>query len=222
MHPTLKRTPPNTEYIMVTRTIPLLAALLMLSAATILPATVQAQSNEQRATEIRTLLDQRDQEIKALLQGKQKLSEADRAQLKTMINGIIDFHAMARTALGPHWAALSAEEQRDFVDVFSEIVRSQSLSNLDVYRTNVTYNQIDVDGSAAHVSTSVTFKDVPTRVDYVLAYRDGEWRVDDIILDEVSTAQGYARSFQPVVNRRGFDVLMSSLRKKLESVASGS
>ncbi len=190
--------------------------------AFMLPSAAQAQTNAEKAQQIRTMLDQRDKEIKSLLQGQKTLPAADREKLKSMINSVIDFRAMARTALGPHWNELSASQQKEFVDVFSEIVRSQSLANLDVYRATVRYDAIDVNGNEARVSTSATFKDVPTRVDYVMSFRDGKWLVDDVILDEVSTAEGYARSFQPVVKRRGFDSLMTSLRKKLESVAARS
>jgi phospholipid transport system substrate-binding protein len=50
--------------------------------------------------------------------------------------------------------------------------------------------------------------------------KDGEWRVVDIVLDDVSTAEGYARSFQTVIRKRGFDALMTSLNKKLDSMTS--
>ncbi len=202
--------------IMRTRTLQILALVLFLFASAV---PLFAQSDAEKAKQIRAMLEQRDKEIKTLLQNRKTVPAADREKLKAMINDVIDFNAMARTALGPHWNELSSAQQKEFVDVFSEIVRTQSLSNLDVYRANVTYKSIDVKGTEARVSTSVVFKNVPTTVDYVMAFRGGEWLVDDIILDEVSTAEGYARSFQPVVKRRGFDTLMASLRKKLESVA---
>ena len=121
--------------------------------AFMLPSSAQAQSNAEKAQQIRTMLDQRDKEIKSLLQGQKTLPAADREKLKSMINSVIDFRAMARTALGPHWNELSASQQKEFVDVFSEIVRSQSLANLDVYRATVKYDAIDVNGNEALVST---------------------------------------------------------------------
>jgi phospholipid transport system substrate-binding protein len=196
----------------------LLVAVLLLGAVAS-PALSQTAADTQKARDIRVLLEQRDREIKALLQKNKTVPAKDRETLKAMVNGIIDFNAMAQAALGPHWASLSAAQRNDFVDVFSEIVRTQSLSNLDVYRSTVSYDRIDVTGTKARVATSVTYKDVPTRVDYLMTFANGQWRVNDIILDEVSTAEGYARSFQPVVKQRGFDTLMASLRKKLDKVA---
>ena len=204
---------------MIIRSLQLLSAALLFVAVLAAPVLSQSPDDARLAQEVRQLLEQRDREIKTLLKGRSTIPAQDREKLKTMINDIIDFRSMSRQALGPHWSELTAAQQNEFVDVFSEIVRTQSLSNLDVYRTNVKYEQIEVTGSKAHVATSVVYKDVPTRVDYVMSFHDGAWHVDDIILDDVSTAEGYARSFQPVVKRRGFDTLMTSLRKKLEKVS---
>lgn len=191
----------------------LLAGLFLFGAVT----TAQAQDT---AREIRQMLEQRDREIKTMLGNKSTFTPQQREQLKSLINDNIDFEAMSRQALGPHWNGLSAQQRQEFVDVFSDIVRNQSLSNLDVYRARVTYGDINVDGDSAHVTTTTVYKDVPTEVAYVLGLKNGQWRVQDIVLDNVSTAEGYARSFQTVVRKRGFDALMSSLRKKLEQTNS--
>lgn len=184
-----------------------------------LVATVQAQG---RAGEIRQMLEQRDREIKALLGNKSTFTAQQREQLKTVINDNIDFEAMGRQALGPFWKDLTAQQRSRFVNVFSEIVRTQSLSNLDVYRAKVSYGKITVEGDSAHVMTTTVYKDTPTQVAYVLGLQDGEWRVQDIVLDRVSTADGYARSFQTVIRKKGFDALMTSLDKKLKQVNAGS
>jgi len=204
------------------RIITLLVAVTALAIPGFTAASVAQGTDSDHEREIRTLLDQRDREIKALLQNKETLTAEENERLKTMINSIIDFEAMARTALGAHWSDLTPDQRREFVDVFSEIVRAQSLSNLDVYRTTVAYDRIDVNGSSAQVATSVRYKDVPTRVEYTMSLRDGAWRVDDVAIDGVSSAEGYARSFQPVVKKRGFDSLMASLRKKRDQVAANS
>ncbi len=176
---------------------------------------------QDRAREIRTLLEQRDREIKGLLGTKKTFTDQQREQLKNVINGVIDFEAMGRDALGAHWAKLTPAQKKEFVDVFGEIVRAQSLADLDMYRTKVAYNKINVKGDSAFVQTSVTYKNVPARVDYALGLKNGKWYVEDIILDDVSTTGGYARSFQAVVRKRGFDALMTSLRKKRDQVAAG-
>ena len=175
------------------------------------PGAVRAQKT---SAAIEQMLRGRDAQIKKIIGKTDSLSDPQRETLKDVINGVIDFEAMSRSALGPHWKPLSPEERKEFVDVFADIVRSQSLSNLDVYRSTVTYDEISVDGDEAQVVTTTLYKDVPTKVEYDMVFRDDEWHITDIILDEVSTTQGYARSFQSVVRKKGFEALMASLVKR--------
>lgn len=175
---------------------------------------VRADAQDRRQ-EIRSMLESRDAEIKRLLgRDDASVTPAQKERLRTVINDVIDFRAMGRTALGTHWTGLSTTQQDEFVAVFTDIVRSQSLANLDPYRARVQYDGITVNGNSARVVTSTVYKDVPMKVEYDLAFAGGVWRATDIVLDNVSTVEGYSRSFQSMVRRRGFDALMERLRKK--------
>ncbi len=182
----------------------------MLTAA-VLPLSAIAQKSP---AEIRKMLQARDLEIKTILGDRDTFSAGQKETLKSVVNGIIDFETMGREALGPHWEPLTTEQRGRFVEVFSDIVRSQSLSNLDVYRAPVTYDEITVADNSARVITSTVYKDVPARVTYEMLYRQNGWFIADIILDDVSTTGGYSRSFQSVIRKKGFDALMTSLEKR--------
>ena len=173
---------------------------------------VNAQSAEQ---EIRTLLEERDQEVKNLLGPKgTEYSDEQRAEIKDIINGIIDFESMAKYALEDTYDTLSTEVQSEFVELFATIIRDQSLNKLDIYRAEVTYNSITVDGNTAEVKTFAELDDIRTPVDYTMVKENGEWVITDLILDEVSTAESYNRQFQRIIKRKGFDSLLSTLRKR--------
>ena len=204
--------------IMVNRILATLLLFLFVG-GTVSAANATAQDPD-KAQEIRKLLEQRDREIKNVLGDKKTFTDAQRAKLKEVVNKGIDFEAMGRQALGEYWKETTPKQREEFVEVFSEIVRAQSLSNLEVYRSKVTYKDVKVEGASARVLTTTVYKDVPTEVSYVMGLNDGEWMVQDIILDDVSTADGYARSFQTVIRKKGFDALMTSLNKKLEKMKS--
>jgi phospholipid transport system substrate-binding protein len=194
-----------------------LAALFLLLGSG--PAAVWAQGQQSTQAEIRQMLEQRDQQIKAILGGDTDYTQEQRDRLKELINGVLDFRAMAQTALGPHWDTLSTDRRDSFVEVFRDVVRAQSMGDLDVYNSKVTFDQISVQGDSAFVRTTTEYEGTQTPVEYVLARRDDEWKAEDIIVDDVSTAEGYARSFQTVVRKRGFSALMKSLRKKREEIS---
>ena len=193
----------------------LFTALLLLSGGA---PTAFGQGESATAAEIRQMLEQRDQEIKSILGETDDYTAEQRAQLKELVNGVIDFRVMGQRALGPHWEDLGEDQREEFVSVFREVVRAQSMGDLGVYNSAVTYDQIDVQRDSAFVRTQTTYEGRTTAVEYVLERREDEWRAEDIIIDGVSTVEGYARSFQTVVRKRGFDSLMKSLRKKRDEV----
>lgn len=171
------------------------------------------------AVEIRQMLSDRDAEIKKLLgPAGSAVSEATRETLRDVINGLIDFETMGKDALGPFWDDLTADQRTRFVTVFADIVKGQSLADLDPYRASVSYESVSVDGTEAKVVTRTVFDEVPMAVIYTLALRDNSWMATDIVLDEVSTVDGYSRSFQSMIRRRGFDTLMERLEKRRDGM----
>jgi phospholipid transport system substrate-binding protein len=171
-----------------------------------------AQSGE---NEIREMLDERDREIKELLgpRGTQ-YTQDQRDKLKDIINDVIDFRSMAQQALGSTYNEISDEEREEFVSLFATIIRDNSLNRLDIYRAEVSYNAIEVNGNQAHVRTTAQLDNVRTSVDYDMERREGEWYITDMSIDEVSTADSYNRQFQNIIRQRGFDALLQSLQRR--------
>lgn len=170
--------------------------------------------------EIRTMLEERDREIKSILDGQaDSFTDEQRDRLQSLINDVIDFRAMGQKALGPHWEDLSSDQREEFLDVFRDVVRLQSISDLEVYNSEVIIDRIDVESDSAFVRTTTTYRGSSAPVDYVLMRRDGEWLAEDIIVDRVSTAESYERSFRNVIRRQGFDRLMEVLENRRAEAA---
>lgn len=167
---------------------------------------------------IEAMLRARDAEIKAIIGTNTAVSDAQRDRLRDVVNGVIDFEAMSRAALGPYWTELTPTQRTDFAEVFAAVVRAQSLANLDLYRARVTYGDVDVDGSSAVAHTTARSGDVDAAVDYALVRKGDTWHVTDIVIDGTSTVTGYANSFQSLMRKRGveagYEKLMASLRKR--------
>ncbi len=203
------------------RTASLLLTSLFVLGLFVVPA--RAQSAEQ---DIRAMLEKRDrdikQAIKPLIDNPKAAMDAQREKAASLINDQIDFEEMGRQALGKYWVDLTEAQRTDFVDVFAEIIRSQSLGDLDVYNATVIYEEISVNGDKAYVKTAITYQDKQTTVEYLLRSKQNGWWLSDIILDTVSTVEGYARSFQTAIRKRGFDGLMKSLYKRRDKIQASS
>ncbi len=192
--------------------------LLAFMLVTMPPASAR-QADESAA--IRTMLESREASIKKILGTSSTLSDAQMTALRGAVNDMFDFGSMGQAALGRHWDELNAQQRTLFVDTFAGIVRHQSLADVDIYRAKVVYESITVNGNEARVVTTTTYKDVPTKVVYTMRRANAQWRATDVILDEVSTVEGYSRSFQSYIRKRGFDALMENLTKRLESTREG-
>lgn len=161
------------------------------------------------------MLIQRDNQIKELLGPKgTKFTDEQRENIKDIINDVIDYEAMARFALQDTWNTISDIQRIEFVDVFSTIVRDQSLNSLDIYRAEVSYESFIVNQNFVTATTIATLDNVRTPVTYELEKRDNRWVVIDMSIDNVSTAESYRRSFQNIIRRRGFDALMANLIRR--------
>lgn len=175
--------------------------------------TAIAQTPE--ATAIRQMMERRDRQIKTLLgPSGSTYTESQREQLKEIINGIMDYDAMARIALQESYNTATPAQRTEFVKLFSQVIRDQSLAKLDVYRAQVVYDKIRGDGKNAKVETTAIFNNVRTPVWYALEKRGTAWVITDMAVDNVSTAESYRRSFQSVIRRRGFDGLLENLRRR--------
>ena len=182
------------------------------------PNLVLAQSSDaasDAASDVRELMKSRDQKIKQLLDNEGTNNSVNqRDELKDIVNGIIDFNEMAKTALEVTYDTISVEERIEFVQLFSSIIRDQSLANLEIYRATVSYEKIEGTKDSVYVETLAEWDNVRTPVHYILSRSSGEWKIEDMSIDDIFTAESYNRQFQRIIRSRGFDYLMSTLRKR--------
>ena len=180
------------------------------------PNLVIAQPS-QAAEDVRELMESRDFQIKQLLGAEgSEYSSKQRDELKDIVNGIIDFTEMAKTALEVTYDTISVEDRTEFVQLFSSIIRDQSLANLDIYRASVSYERIDGTTDSMYIETLAEWDNIRTPVHYIMSKNSGEWRIEDMSIDDVFTAESYNRQFQRIIRSRGFDYLMTTLRKRAE------
>jgi phospholipid transport system substrate-binding protein len=83
-------------------------------------------------------------------------------------------------------------------------------------KTQVQYGKEDVQGNEATVDTTVNVNRDKFPVEYKLYRADGkgEWRIYDVITDDVSLLETYQGQFRKLIADKGFDGLLSTLKAK--------
>jgi phospholipid transport system substrate-binding protein len=154
---------------------------------------------------------------------KGKTSER-RAAVRKIAEGVFDYPDTARRSLGPHWNERTPEEQREFVQLFGDLLERAYFSKIDHYEgEKVQYGAETVNGDEATVKTTiVTTSGTEVPVDYRLHAVDGRWLVYDVVIEGVSLVSNYRSQFNKIVRAESYPALVQRLRaKESEPSASG-
>ncbi len=156
-----------------------------------------------------------------IMADKQTPTGQRQSQLRDLIEPRFDFSEMSRSALGYHWKSLSPDQRASFTAVFKSFIESAYLSKIGDYSgQRVDFvKQSPLGDGFAQVFTNImqTDKD-PIPVNYLLEQKDGEWKVYDVTVDNISIIANYRNQFNRVINENGFDKLLSDLRAKQQQL----
>jgi phospholipid transport system substrate-binding protein len=138
------------------------------------------------------------------------------AQLKQIVGRRFDFTEMAKRALGPNWERRSQRERGEYVKLFAGVVETSYLDRMETYAGEHTvYVRENRDADYAEVATkALAVKGDDLAINYKLRRaRSGDWKVYDLIIDNVSTVNNYRAQFARILNGGSFDQLLDKLRE---------
>ena len=133
-------------------------------------------------------------------------------------NAILDIPAVAQRTLGKHWQARTPAEQKEFIalleQLFTKVAYPKSAEFFHGLEINFATETIT--GPRATVKTTVRHpKEGLVSVDYRLAQEGGVWRVQDILLDDVSLAGNLQSQFNKIITENSYADLLRRMRDKL-------
>jgi phospholipid transport system substrate-binding protein len=154
--------------------------------------------------------------VTAILKDPKLQAEAKRKELKNVVYPQFDFTEMARRSLGSHWQRRSPEEQREFVRLFTELVESAYMTNLDGYQgEKVVIGGEKQDDEFAEVNTKIiTKKGEEFAVNYKLRQAGNEWKIYDVVIENISIVNNYRSQFNRVIAQSSFDDLFRKMKDK--------
>lgn len=150
--------------------------------------------------------------------GADRRSNQPRAQLKGILHARFDFQEMAKRSLGSHWQGRSVAQQEEFVELFSGFLERAYLDQIEAYAGGkVIYAGESEDQSYAQVDTKIiTKKGEEVSVDYKLRLSGRDWKVYDVIVDNISLVSNYRSQFNRVITGSSFEELTRMLKAKIE------
>lgn len=158
----------------------------------------------------------------AVLNDSKLSSESKKSEIRRALYPKFDFTEMAKRSLGSHWQRRTPEEQKEFVKLFTELIESAYMSNLDAYQgEKVVIAGEKQEQDVAQVDTKIiTKKGEEFMVNYRLHQAGGDWKIYDVIIENISLVNNYRSQFNRVIAQSSFDELFRKMRDR-QFVAAG-
>lgn len=139
-----------------------------------------------------------------------------REQLRQILASRFDFAEMAKRSLGANWQKGSAAEQQQFVRLFTDLLENSYIGQIEAYAgEKIIYGREAVDQDQADVETKiVTRKSEELSVNYKLKADGVNWKVYDVVIENVSLVNNFRTQFNRILAKGSFTELISQLESK--------
>ena len=134
------------------------------------------------------------------------------------IETVFDFQELSRRTLGRDWKKMKPEQQKEFVQLFRELLQGVYADRLLAYsdqkiifgkETMLKKGRAEVQ---SYLQTSDS-KKIP--LFYRLTDKSGSWKVYDVIIEGVSMVKNYRTQFRQILAKDSPDKLLQVLRDKV-------
>jgi len=190
-------------------------SVMALAAASVQPGESSAgmPTDQVRATVDRVLMILKDPALNSA-----GAKEARRSELSKTILPRFDFEEMAKRSLGSEWRRRTPAENEEFVGLFTELLKDSYVDSIESYRGDkVIYRRESQDGDYADVGTKViNAQGEEFAVDYRLKLEGSQWKVYDVIIENISIVNNYRSQFRRFLGRSSFAELLQTIRDKVK------
>jgi len=148
---------------------------------------------------------------------KSQAKDVQISQLSDLINTIFDFEELSKRTLGREWKKMSAEQQKEFVPLFKELLQGVYADRLLAYSDQKILFDKETElkkGSAEVQSYLQTSDGKKIPLFYRLTDKSGSWKVYDVIIEGVSMVKNYRTQFREILSKDSAEKLLQILRDK--------
>ena len=187
----------------------LFLAIIFLSAS----AQAGMPTDQIKGTVDKAVLVLKDPRLKPAAKTKER-----REQLRQILFARFDFTEMAKRALGSNWRRRTPQEQEEFVRLFTEILERAYADIIESYTDEkIIYLNERIEGGFADVGSKIlTSRGEEYSVSYKAHLVSNEWKVYDVIAENISLVNNYRSQFNRVIANSSYEELLRRLRDKAE------
>ena len=168
------------------------------------------------------LVKQTSDQVLSTIKENHGTLQSDPEKLYKLVDEIVlphfDFQRMSQLVLGKYWRSASPEQQQRFTHEFRTLlVRTYSKALVQYKDQTIAYLPMRGDETSGDVlvRTEVQQPDgYPIPISYSLYEVSGDWKVYDVVIDNVSLVTNYRSSFASDIRKAGLDDLIARLAER--------
>ena len=172
---------------------------------------VQKPGDQVRQTIDKLLAILKDPQLK----GESKNNER-RKELREVLYRRFDFREMAKRSLGSNWPRRSPDEQKEFVQLFTNLLEGAYLDEIESYSgEKVQFLKEQADSDYAEVNTKIiNKKGQEFSINYRLHNVNGDWKVYDVTIEDISLVNNYRSQFNRLLAKSSYEDLIKKMKAK--------
>ena len=164
---------------------------------------------------IKPLMDAKVKKVLLVLKNKSLSQKQKEKKSIGVMDGIFDYHTMAKISMGKRWKTLTANEKKQFTKAFEKKLKYSYIDKLRLYKNQkvIIKDVKKVKPTRITFETQVIGLDGTYKVIY-LFYKDkhnNQWFIYDVNLVGVSIVQTYRKQFASFLKTKSFKQLLKSL-----------
>jgi phospholipid transport system substrate-binding protein len=172
--------------------------------------------------EVRSTVDQAIAVLKNPRLKNDERKRERRSQIRQVLVPRFDFTEMAKRSLGADWRRRTPEEQKEFVTLFTDLLENSYIDRIEAYNDEkFVYVREKRDDDFAQVDSKIlTAKGEEFSISYKLHLVKGEWKVYDVVLENISLVNNYRSQFSRIITNASYEELVRRLREKTDLMKS--
>jgi phospholipid transport system substrate-binding protein len=129
---------------------------------------------------------------------------------------LFDFTALSMRSVGTAWREMTNEQKKEFTDLFAKLLERTYMDKIREYNDEkVVYeDEVMLSDSKAEVQSKIVTQGKEIPILYRLYKTSGEWRVYDVLIENVSMVKNYRTQFRDYLSKNSVEDLLEHLRKK--------
>jgi phospholipid transport system substrate-binding protein len=154
------------------------------------------------------------QQARTIVAGNQTHNEK-LAALSALFGKFLDTDAMGREALGEHWSSFTPAQQKEFLELFRELLQRTYVQKLLLFENpKFVYAGQQLAGNGATVDTKIVTPRDQFDVSYRLTRAGDNWIATAITVEDVSLTANLGSQLSDLLARMSVDDLLTLMRRK--------